>query len=61
MSTGRPTDSERAEPNIHCPFCLARGLTILSVANDYRSITVKCNYCLRESRLAFPPVGSTSD
>jgi len=56
------TNSEKAEPtNIYCPFCLARGLLILTVADDYRSITVKCNHCLRESRLAFPLVGPESE
>jgi hypothetical protein len=54
------SDAEPSKPAVlYCPHCKAGGIAILSVADDYRTIKVKCKACLRESRLAFPPIGNS--
>jgi hypothetical protein len=41
---------------LYCPFCNAKGMRVLSVAEDYRSVLANCPTCRRDSRLAFPPI-----
>ena len=41
-------------PLLYCPLCHAGSVTVLSVADDYRSVTVKCETCLKECASRFP-------
>jgi transcription elongation factor Elf1 len=41
---------------LYCPRCGAERVTVVAVADDYRSVKIKCAACLKESRLAFPPI-----
>ena len=50
-------DTGKSElPALYCPHCKAKEVTVLSVADDYRTVRVKCSACRRESRLAYPPI-----
>ena len=54
--------SDRVKPAaLFCPHCNTEGLTILSVADDYRSVVVNCPKCRRDARLAFPPIRLPQD